>query len=55
MASRGKPRPHDLSVLTISELEDIARDRMDKQTRDYYNEGADSGSTLAEVRSSFYA
>lgn len=39
---------HDLNCLTISELEKIAEQRMDKQTRDYYNEGADSGSTLAE-------
>ena len=39
---------HDLNCLTIKELEEIARTRMDKQTRDYYNEGADSGSTLAE-------
>jgi (S)-2-hydroxy-acid oxidase len=40
--------PHDLRCLTISELEKLAADRMDKQTRDYYNEGADSGSTLLE-------
>ena len=39
---------HDLDCLTISELEKIAEQRMDKQTRDYYNEGADSGSTLLE-------
>jgi (S)-2-hydroxy-acid oxidase len=39
---------HDLNCLTIADLERIAYDRMDKQTRDYYNEGADSGSTLAE-------
>ena len=39
---------HDLNCLTISELEKLAETRMDKQTRDYYNEGADSGSTLAE-------
>lgn len=39
---------HDLDCLTITELEKIAYDRMDKQTRDYYNEGADSGSTLRE-------
>lgn len=39
---------HDLNCLTISELEAIAYNRMDKQTRDYYNEGADSGSTLRE-------
>jgi (S)-2-hydroxy-acid oxidase len=39
---------HDLDCLTISELEKLAAERMDKQTRDYYNEGADSGSTLLE-------
>lgn len=39
---------HDLNCLTIAELEAIAYNRMDKQTRDYYNEGADSGSTLLE-------
>lgn len=43
-----QPSPHDLNCLTISELEILARERMDKQTRDYYNEGADSGSTLKE-------
>jgi len=40
--------PHDLACLTINELEKIAASKMDKQTRDYYNEGADSGSTLRE-------
>ena len=40
--------PHDLNCLTIKELEQQASLRMDKQTRDYYNEGADSGSTLLE-------
>ncbi|KAL8701802.1 MAG: hypothetical protein Q9201_004716 [Fulgogasparrea decipioides] len=40
--------PHDLNCLTIQELEQHAAARMDKQTRDYYNEGADSGSTLLE-------
>lgn len=39
---------HDLNCLSIKELEVLARERMDKQTRDYYNEGADSGSTLNE-------
>ncbi|EME50052.1 hypothetical protein DOTSEDRAFT_68788 [Dothistroma septosporum NZE10] len=39
---------HDASCLTIEELEHHAHDMMDKQTRDYYNEGADSGSTLRE-------
>ena len=41
-------RGHDLNCLTIAELEKHAEQRMDKQTRDYYNEGADSGSTLLE-------
>ena len=45
--TNGQP-PHDLSCLCIAELEEIAADKMDKQTRDYYNEGADSGSTLRE-------
>lgn len=44
---------HDLSCLTIQELEAIAHNKMDKQTRDYYNEGADSGSTLRENISAF--
>jgi (S)-2-hydroxy-acid oxidase len=44
---------HDLNCLTISELEKLAAERMDKQTRDYYNEGADSGSTLAENISAY--
>ena len=39
---------HDLNCLTIEELEKLAHGMMDKQTRDYYNEGADSGSTLRE-------
>ena len=46
-------QPHDLDCLTIAELETLAHDRMDKQTRDYYNEGADSGSTLAENQSAY--
>ncbi|KAF6233357.1 hypothetical protein HO173_008289 [Letharia columbiana] len=41
-------KPHDLNCLTIAELEKHAELRMNKQTRDYYNEGADSGSTLRE-------
>ncbi|KEF52901.1 uncharacterized protein A1O9_10807 [Exophiala aquamarina CBS 119918] len=45
--------PHDLNCLTISELQRVARDRMDKQTRDYYNEGADGGSTLHENESAY--
>lgn len=44
---------HDLNCLTISELEKLAAERMNKQTRDYYNEGADSGSTLAENISAY--
>ncbi|KAI1611720.1 L-lactate dehydrogenase [Exophiala viscosa] len=47
------PSPHDLNCLTIKELEALAYERMDKQTRDYYNEGADSGSTLAENLSAY--
>jgi (S)-2-hydroxy-acid oxidase len=43
----------DLNCLTIAELERIAYDKMDKQTRDYYNEGADSGSTLRENLSAY--
>ncbi|KAI4187813.1 MAG: hypothetical protein L6R41_002552 [Letrouitia leprolyta] len=39
---------HDLNCLNIHELEALAAVRMTKQTRDYYNEGADSGSTLLE-------
>lgn len=42
------PGDHDLNCLSIEELEQLARTRMDKMTRDYYNEGADSGSTLRE-------
>ena len=49
MAARNTgEKPHDLNCLTIAELEKHAAIRMDKQTRDYYNEGADSGSTLLE-------
>ena len=49
MAAQEKgERPHDLDCLTVAELEKHAELRMDKQTRDYYNEGADSGSTLLE-------
>ncbi|KAK5110906.1 hypothetical protein LTR62_005444 [Meristemomyces frigidus] len=39
---------HDLNCLSIDDLEKLAYTRMDKMTRDYYNEGADSGSTLLE-------
>jgi (S)-2-hydroxy-acid oxidase len=44
---------HDLNCLTIDELEQHAYTLMDKQTRDYYNEGADSGSTLRENISAY--
>lgn len=43
-----EPTAHDLNCLTIAELEAHAEKIMDKQTRDYYNEGADSGTTLRE-------
>jgi len=42
------PAQRDLRCLTMEELERHAAGIMDKQTRDYYNEGADSGSTLKE-------
>lgn len=38
----------DLTCLTIEDLEKLSRDVMDKQTRDYYNEGSDSNQTLRE-------
>lgn len=44
---------HNLECLTIKELEELARTRMDKQTRDYYNEGADDGSTLSENENAY--
>ncbi|ETN41304.1 uncharacterized protein HMPREF1541_03239 [Cyphellophora europaea CBS 101466] len=44
---------HDLNCLTIAELEVLATERMDKQTRDYYNEGADGGSTVRENMSAY--
>ena len=46
--SKAEEKPHDLNCLTIAELGHHASLRMTKQTRDYYNEGADSGSTLLE-------
>lgn len=46
-------RPHDLSCLSLRELELLSRSRMDQQTRDYYNEGADSGSTLLENQTAY--
>jgi (S)-2-hydroxy-acid oxidase len=45
--------PHDLDCLTIAELEKHAAQRMTKQTKDYYDEGADSGSTLRENMSAY--
>lgn len=45
--------PHDLNCLTIRELEAHATQRMTKQTKDYYNEGADTGSTLRENLSAY--
>ena len=39
---------HDRNCLNLAELEAHAAKLMDKQTRDYYNEGADSNSTLRE-------
>ncbi|KAL6248125.1 hypothetical protein RBB50_004379 [Rhinocladiella similis] len=48
-----QPTPHDLNCLTIAELEALAHERMDKQTRDYYNEGADAGTTLGENISAY--
>lgn len=39
---------HDRNCLTISELEQLATERMDKLTRDYYNEGADDNTTVRE-------
>lgn len=43
----------DLNCLTIPELEVLATQRMDKQTRDYYNEGADGGVTVKENISAY--
>jgi len=45
--------PHDLNCLTIGELEKLAAERMNKQTRDYYNEGADNCSTLMENKTAY--
>lgn len=44
---------HDLNCLTIRELQQLARERMDKMTRDYYNEGADDGTTLNENENAY--
>jgi (S)-2-hydroxy-acid oxidase len=53
MSASDAKNDHDLNCLTITELESLAHERMDKQTRDYYNEGADSGSTLLENMQAF--
>lgn len=37
-STMANPTEHDLKVLTIEELQKIAANMMDKQTRDYYNE-----------------
>ena len=47
-APKPQPTAHDLSCLCISDLHALALERMDKQTRDYYNEGADDNLTLHE-------
>lgn len=39
---------HDLQCLCISDLHNLALEHMDKQTRDYYDEGADDNLTLNE-------
>lgn len=44
---------HDLHCLTIPELEALGSQCMDKQTRDYYNEGADAGTTVRENISAY--
>lgn len=56
MASNTEPPtepPHDLNCLSIAELERLAYHRMNKQTREYYNEGADSNSTVRENHSAY--
>ncbi|GAO51575.1 L-lactate dehydrogenase [Saitoella complicata NRRL Y-17804] len=50
---RRDPLPHDTKCLTIDELQKLAAENMDKQTRDYYNEGADKGTTLRENLDAF--
>ena len=46
-------QPHDVDCLSIAELEHHASRRMTKGTRDYYNEGADWGSTLKENNTAY--
>lgn len=53
-APAGGAPAHDLACLCIDDLERIAHDRMDKQTRDYYNEGADAGTTLMENNTAYH-
>ncbi|KAH7161696.1 L-lactate dehydrogenase [Dactylonectria macrodidyma] len=52
-SSTPKATKEDLKCLSIAELEVLARSRMDQQTRDYYNEGSDSGITLQENSSAY--
>ena len=44
----------DLNCLNMEDLERLSRDVMDKQTRDYYNEGSDSNTTLRENSSAYH-
>ena len=44
----------DLACLNMEDLERLSRDVMDKQTRDYYNEGSDSNTTLRENSSAYH-
>lgn len=53
MSPSNNAEGHDLNCLTIAELQAHAHNMMDKQTRDYYNEGADAGSTLRENNSAY--
>ena len=43
-----QPTAHDLECLSIQDLHRNALEHMDKQTRDYYNEGSDDNMTLNE-------
>lgn len=44
----------DLTCLNMEDLERLSRDVMDKQTRDYYNEGSDSNTTLRENSTAYH-
>ena len=44
---------HDLDCLCIADLERLAQPRMTQQVAGYYNDGADSGTTLRENMSAF--